>query len=562
MLSLLHIENIAVIESADIPFEPGFNVLTGETGAGKSIVVDAIGAVLGKRTSRDLIRTGAKSALVCANFVDLPDLAWFHENGLGPDEDGNLLLQREIRADGKNVCRINGRPLTLAQLRELGCQLLNIHGQHDGQQLLDPLCHLSYLDSFGETAELLADYQETYREVAALRRQIISLKINDAEKARRIDSLTFQINELERANLKPDEDKELAARRDVLRNASKLTDAIDTAFYALFGTEQTSGAVNLAESAEAALRTGGRYSEALSGIAETLSDLRYQLLDVAERVRDEKDSLEVSPAELDELESRLDVIYRLRKKYGDTVEDMLEYLDQCKKELEDIEYASDRIAFLMKKLKLVLRQATAKAKKLSDVRRERAVALEQRIQQELLELDMPKVRFQVQFDTKSCEFKMDETGMDEVQFLMSANVGEDLKPIHKIASGGELARIMLALKNVLSENEEITTLVFDEVDTGVSGRAASKVARKMANIARHKQVLTVTHLPQIAAMADVHFSVEKGEKNGRTFTAVERLSRDRRMMEIARLTGGSVVTSAVLESAGELLSESEKYKIA
>ncbi len=562
MLSLLHIENIAVIESVDIPFEAGLNVLTGETGAGKSIVVDAIGAVLGKRTSRDLIRTGAKSALVCAQFVDVPDLAWFHENGLGPDEEGNVLLQREIRADGKNICRINGRPLTLTQLRELGCQLLNIHGQHDGQQLLDPLCHLSYLDNFGETGELLADYQAAYREVASLRHQIISLKMNDAEKARRIDSLTFQINELERANLKPGEDRELAARREILRNASKLTDALDTAFHALFGTEETSGAVNLTESAEAALRMGGRYSAGLGDIAETLSDLRYQLLDVSERVRDERNRLDVSPSELDELESRLDVIYRLRKKYGDTVEEMLEYLDRCKKELDRIQYASDRIEFLMRKLKEALRQAAAKAKKLSEVRQERAAALERQIQQELFELDMPKVRFQVQFGTKSCEFKMDETGMDEVQFLMSANVGEDLKPIHKVASGGELARIMLALKNVLSENEEIETLVFDEVDTGVSGRAASKVARKMANIARHKQVLTVTHLPQIAAMADVHFSVEKEERAGRTFTAVERLSRERRKAEIARLTGGSVVTHAVLESADELLSESERFKIA
>lgn len=562
MLSLLHIENIAVIESADIQFDAGFNVLTGETGAGKSIVVDAIGAVLGRRTSRDLIRTGAKCALVCAHFVELPELQWFRDNGLGPDEDGNLLLQREIRMDGKNVCRLNGRPITLAQLRVLGCQLLNIHGQHDGQQLLDPLCHLSYLDSFGETQALLEDYQATFKQVAELRRQIVALKINDAEKARRIDSLTYQIQELERANLKPGEDVELAARRDTLRNASKLTEAIDTAFYALFGTEQASGAVNLTESAEAALRMGGRYSENLSGIAETLSELRYQLLDAAERVRDEKDTLEVSPAELDELESRLDVIYRLRKKYGDTVEEMLAYLEKCKKELDDIQYASDKIEHLMGKLKKALREAAAKAKKLSLLRREKAALLEQRIQQELIELDMPKVRFKVQFEGKNCEFRMDESGMDEVQFLMSANVGEDLKPIHKIASGGELARIMLALKNVLSENEDITTLVFDEVDTGVSGRAASKVARKMAAIARHKQVLTVTHLPQIAAMADVHFSVEKGEKEGRTFTAVERLTRERRKEEIARLTGGSVVTSAVMESAGELLDESERFKIA
>jgi DNA repair protein RecN (Recombination protein N) len=560
MLSILHIENIAVIESADIQFDGGFNVLTGETGAGKSIVVDAIGAVLGGRTSRDLIRTGAKSALVSAQFTELPQLGWFQENGLFPDEDGSLLLQREIRADGKNICRLNGRPLTLAQLRELGRQLLNIHGQHDGQQLLDPACHLSYLDSYGELAPLLEDFRQSYQKVAELKKQIASLRIGDAEKARRIDSLTYQINELERANLQPGEDEELLERRNLLRNAGKLMESIDTAFYALYGGEERDGAISLIEKAAEALRMGGRYSEELSAIGETLSELRYTLDDAGERIRDKKDGLDVSPNELDELENRLDLIYRLRKKYGATVEEMLAYLEQCRKELDDIQYSSDRIEQLTQKLVGVLREATVKGKKLTQERKRCAAALEERIQAELADLDMPKVRFQVEFGQKEGSFHMDDTGMDEVQFLMSANVGEALKPIQKIASGGELARIMLALKNVLAENEAITTLVFDEVDTGVSGRAASKVARKMADVARHKQVLTVTHLPQIAAMADVHFSVEKGERDGRTFTNVERLTRQRRMEELARLTGGSVITPALLKSAGELLSESEAYR--
>lgn len=560
MLSLLHIENIAVIESADIQFDGGFNVLTGETGAGKSIVVDAIGAVLGGRTSRDLIRTGAKSALVSANFCALPDLSWFRENGHAPDEDGNVLLQREIRLDGKNICRINGRPLTLVQLRELGRQLLNIHGQHDGQQLLDPTCHLSYLDSYGMTEALCADFQETYQKVAQLKHQIASLKMNDAEKARRIDSLTYQINELERANLRPGEDEELTERKTLLRNAGKLMEAIDTAFFSLYGSDEKDGAISMVETAEDALRTGGRYSEELAEIGERLTELRFLMGDAAERIRDKREGLNVTPEELDELESRLDLIYRLRKKYGATVEDMLNYLAKCKAELEEIQYSSDKIEQLTKKLVGVLREAAVKGRKLSEERKKAAASLEQRIQKELAELDMPKVRFLVEFRPKEGSFHMDETGMDEVQFLMSANVGEDLKPIQKIASGGELARIMLALKNVLAENESITTLVFDEVDTGVSGRAASKVARKMADVARHKQVLTVTHLPQIAAMADVHFSVEKGERNGRTFTDVERLSVERRKEELARLTGGSVVTDALLHSAGELLTESENYR--
>ena len=560
MLSLLHIENIAVIESADIQFDQGFNVLTGETGAGKSIVVDAIGAVLGGRTSRDLIRTGAKSALVSASFQDVPALDWFQDNGMGPDEDGALLLQREIRRDGKNLCRLNGRPITLAQLRELGRQLLNIHGQHDGQQLLDPACHLTYLDKYGELEAAAADYSQAFRKAAALKHQINGLRMDEAEKARRIDALTYQIEELERANLHPGEDEELAERRTLLRNAGKLMASIETAFVSLYGTEETDGAISMVEQAESALAHGGQYSDELGELGDKLTELRFLLSDVAERVQDKREGLDVTPDELDQLESRLDLIYRLRKKYGSTVEEMLDYLAKCKAELEEIQCSSDRIEQLTQMLVGALREAAARGKKLSQLRKQCARSLETRIQKELSDLDMPKVRFHVEFAPKPGAFHMDETGMDDVQFLMSANVGEALKPIHKIASGGELARIMLALKNVLAENELITTLVFDEVDTGVSGRAASKVARKMADVARRKQVLTVTHLPQIAAMADAHFSVEKGEKDGRTFTVVERLSVERRKEELARLTGGSVVTAATLESAGELLRESEAYR--
>ncbi len=561
MLSMLHIENIAVIEQAEIQFDGGFNVLTGETGAGKSIVVDAIGAVLGGRTSRDLIRTGAQSALVSAEFVSLPDLDWFRENGMGPDETGSLLLSREIRGDGKNICRLNGRPLALSQLRELGRQLLNIHGQHDGQQLLDPACHLDYLDSFGGAQPFLEAFQASYRKVSELKRQIVSLKMDDTEKARRIDTLTYQIDELERANLQLGEEEALTERRDILRNAGKLQEAIGAAYRALYGTDDTDGANSLVMTAESQLRSIGRYSEQFNTLAERLDEVRYTLDDVTEQVQRERDGLDFSGSELDDIESRLDLIFRLRKKYGATVEDMLAYLDKCKRELDDIEYSSDRMEQLKKQLVVQVQEARERALTLSKARKAAAAALQQRIQKELSDLDMPRVRFQVEFFPKQADFHMDQTGMDEVQFLMSANVGEDLKPIQKIASGGELTRIMLALKNVLAENEAITTLVFDEVDTGVSGRAASKVAQKMADLARHKQVLAVTHLPQIAAMADVHFSVEKGERNGRTYTRLERLNREQRKQEIARLTGGSIVTEATLKSAEELLDESEQYKM-
>ena len=560
MLSLLHIENIAVIESADIQFDQGFNTLTGETGAGKSIVVDAIGAVIGGRTSRDLIRTGAKSALVNALFTALPELPWFTENGLTPDEDGNLMIQREIQPDGRNVCRLNGRPITVAQLRALGRQLLNIHGQHDGQQLLDESCHLDYLDSFGGTAPQLEEYRNAFHAFNAIRREMSALEMDEAEKARRIDSLTFQIGELERAELRPGEDEELTQRRELLRNAGKLIDAVERAHFALSGDESQEGAASLIEEAEDAMVTAGDMSPQAAALAAQLSELRANADDLAEQVRDLRGEFDFEPGELDEIESRLDVIYRLKKKYGSTVEEMLDYLERSRRELDDIQYSTDTLARLEKRRDKALKEAQKKAQLLSQARVQAGEALQNRIQTELAQLDMPKVRFQAEFQPKGGEFGLDETGMDEVQFLMSANVGEDLKPIQKIASGGELARIMLALKNVLAENDQVGTLVFDEVDTGVSGRAAQKVAEKLADVARSKQVLCVTHLPQLAAMADTHFSVEKGERKGRTFTQVETLDRQRRQEELARLTSGEHVTGASLESAGELLDAAERYK--
>ncbi|MBM6926307.1 DNA repair protein RecN [Pseudoflavonifractor phocaeensis] len=559
MLSLLHIENIAVIQAADIQFDQGFNALTGETGAGKSIVVDAIGAIIGERTSRDLIRTGAKSALVNAVFTNLPSLDWFRENGVGPDEEGSLVIQREIQPDGKNVCRINGRLITVSQLRQLGRQLLNIHGQHDGQQLLDQRCHLEYLDGFGETGPLLADFQQAFHRLAALRREISALQMDEAEKARRIDSLEFQIGELERAELRAGEEEELTDRRNLLRNAGKLMESVEGAHLALSGDEEREGAAALLGEAESALHAAGRISAQAAGLLEKLTDLRCAADDMAEQIRDLREEFDFEPGELDQIESRLDVLHRLKKKYGGTVEEMLAYLSKCRLELDEIQFSTDTIARLEKEKTQALAEARAAGEALSTARRKAAQALQKRIQTELAQLDMPKVRFQVEFQPKLGEDAMDETGLDEVQFLMSANVGEDLKPIQKIASGGELARIMLALKNVLAENDHVGTMVFDEVDTGVSGRAAQKVAEKLADVARTKQVLCVTHLPQLAAMAHVHFSVEKGEREGRTYTQVERLTRDRRMEELARLTSGEHITDATLSAAGELLDNADRY---
>ena len=559
MLSLLHIENIAIIQSADIRFDRGFNVLTGETGAGKSIVIDAISAVLGERTSRELIRTGAKSALVTAVFTGEFPTRWLEDNGF-PDPGEELMLQREIQGDGRNSCRVNGRPMTVAQLRELGRQLLNIHGQHDGQQLLDPGYHLGYLDSFGKTGPLLADYQAAYQEMSRLRRRIAGLEMDEAERSRRVDTLNYQIRELERAELRVGEDEELDARRTLLRGAGKLMEAVQGAQFALSGNEDSPGACDLIGEAEGAVRSVAKYGPRLEELGDKLTALRYAADDAAELLRDLEGELDFSPDELDRLESRLDVIYRLKKKYGPTVADMLDYLERCRRELEQIQDADDTIQRLEKELEGARAEAGRRGEALSKARQQAARELQSRVQEELRQLDMPKVRFQVEFAPVSGEDGMDETGLDQVQFLMSANVGEGLRPIQKVASGGELARIMLALKNVLAEDDGIGTLVFDEVDTGVSGRAAQKVAEKMADVARRKQVLCVTHLPQIAAMADTHFSVEKGERDGRTYTNVERLDREGRREELARLVGGASVTQALLDGAAELLQQADQYR--
>lgn len=555
MLELLHIENIAIIEAADIEFAPGFNALTGETGAGKSIVIDSLSAVLGQRTSRELIRTGAEKAFVSAAFSGMaPELT--EELGIQPEADGTLLLQREIQTDGKNVCRVNGRPVTVGQLRALGARLLNIHGQHDGQQLLDEEQHIVYLDSFGRVESLAITYAEKYKNFTDIRRQIGALQMDEAEKARRVDTLQYQIEELRRAKLTPGEEEELTARRGMLRNAEKFLDAVAGADYALNGDDSGGGALSALRQAQDALGGVRHLDDAFGQLYERLGEAYSEVYDIAATVEDKRGELDVLPGELDRVESRMDLLYRLKKKYGATVEDMLDYQARCEAELAQIEDAGDTLARLEQALSKAEKEARQAAQALSDARKAAADRLTSQILAELQQLDMGKIRFAADFAEKP----LDSDGMDTVRFLMSANVGEELRPIHKIASGGELARIMLAMKNVLSEQDHVGTMVFDEVDTGVSGRAAQKVAEKMARISRRKQVLCVTHLPQLAAMADTHFSVEKGERGGRTYTEVRRLDREQRRRELARLTGGSHVSQTMLDGAEELLVQAEKFR--
>lgn len=557
MLELLHIENIAIIERADIMFGRGFNALTGETGAGKSIVIDALGAVLGQRTSRELIRTGAEKAFVSAEFSGVPaEMPGLAETGLSPEEDGTLLLQRELYGDGRNACRVNGRPVTVAQLRRIGAGLLNIHGQHDGQQLLDEEQHLAYLDRFGRVDDALTRCAERYGTLRETRREIETLRMDEAEKARRVDMLRHQIDELERADLQEGEEEALLARRNILRSGEKFTVAIAKADLCLNGGDEGMGAVSAIREAENALRALRSLGDEFAALSERLEALRCEAYDLAETIRDKKEAYEFSPQELDAVEARCDQLYRLKKKYGASVGDMLAYLARSREELDRIEYADERIAQLQETLREQEAAAMEAARALSALRRAAAQELEERISRELTELDMPKLRFAIDFQEK----ELSENGIDAVSFLMSANVGESLRPIQKIASGGELSRIMLAMKNVLAEQDSVMTMVFDEVDTGVSGRAAQRVAEKLARLSRFRQVLCVTHLPQLAAMADVHFGVEKGEADGRTRTNVLVLDRAARRREVARLSGGDPPSDTMLSGAEELLSAAESFK--
>ena len=547
MLSLLHIENIAVIESADISFDPGFNVLTGETGAGKSIVIDAISAILGQRAYRDMIRTGTSKASVRAVFTGVPELSWFQENGVEYDEE--TVIQREIFLDGKNICRVNGSLVSVSILHKLGIQLINIHGQHDSASLFDEDNHLTFLDAFADNESLRLAYGEQYQAVSDLRRQIDKMTMDEGEKLRRMETLKYQIGEIEKANLEPGEDDRLEARRKVLQNAEKLSDGLNTAAQCLYGGDDSDGAAGLLAQAEYALGRLGRFTDSFQALHDRVADLMYQVQDAAEEVRDARDDLSYSADELEQIESRLDTIHKLRRKYGATCEDILAYLDRAKKELDDIEFADDHLEKLKKKLKKAEKSAWEAAHTLRDNRKETAKAMSERILTELAQLDMPRVQFECAFT----ETELTPRGADAVAFYMSANAGEALKPMSKVASGGELARIMLAMKNVLAEKDQVETLIFDEVDTGVSGRAAQKVAEKLRSVATHKQVLCVTHLPQLAALAQTHLLIAKQERSGRTYTSVTPLDMEGRKRELARIIGGTNITETTLKSAEEML---------
>ena len=556
MLNELHIENIAVIERADIRFERGLNVLTGETGAGKSIVIEAIGAVLGERVSRELVRRGAEKALVTAVFDVAGTEDWLRENDIEHEEE--LILQRRILSDGKSSCRVCGTPVTAAQLKDLAALLVDIHGQNDGRQLMDERRHMGYLDSFGGMEKELAAYRTEYERYRALRRELEQLNMDQVEKERLSESLRYQIAELERAELKAGEKESLVSRRDLLRNSEKLTEALDEALRLLYADEEN--AVSMAQNAEYYAGRAAALVPELEGAVSAIHEAAFSLSDAAETLRDFRDGLDFSPEEYDRLEERISLLNKLERKYNRDEEALIAYLEECRERLEQIEYADERSEKLRRELETQKKQCRRAAELLREKRKATAEELQARIVRELRELNMPSVRFAVDFLPLEGEPGFDANGADQIRFLMSANAGEELGRISRIASGGELSRIMLAMKNVFAEHDPVATMIFDEIDTGVSGIAAQRVGEKLFSVSRGKQVLCVTHLPQIAALADSHYLIAKEERGGRTYTDVSQLDREGRKAELARLHGGDNITLTTLASAGEQLAAAENYK--
>lgn len=553
MLSNLQIENIAVIKSASIDFENGFNVMTGETGAGKSIVIDSLNAILGERTSRELIRSGADSASVCAEFQNVGDNVKNELEKLGIEKDDTLIVSRKLTPDGKNVCRINGMPATVSMLKALGVQLVNIHGQLDNQSLLSPETHCSFIDKLAGSGRELSEFKELYSLYIKKENELKSLNTDVNEKNRRLDILNYQIEEIQKADIRPGEKDELTEKLGFLRNAEKVLDLLHTAYAALNGDGEMPGAADIAADAASKLLSAADYSSDFAETANGVNDAAMNLSAYTEELRDKIYSLDYDPNETERAEERLDVIYRLSQKYGDSEEDILAYLENAEKERDALSFSDERAEQLRAETEKAYNEALAAAKKLSEIRIEAGKKFSADVERELAFLDMPSVKFIVNDSVG----ELYENGIDNIEFLLSANAGEEPKPLSKIASGGELSRIMLAIKCVLSELDDIDTLIFDEIDSGVSGRAALKIAAKMKELSKTHQVICVTHLAQIAAFADEHKLISKEEKDGRTYTCIASLDYNGRKYELARIMGGLTVTQSILNSAEELLSSAE-----
>jgi len=549
LLRELHIENVAVIQKAEVHFQPGLNVLTGETGAGKSILIDSINAILGNRTSKDLVRTGASKAVIRASFAQIPDVVLDKLEAAGYERSAELLLSREITAEGKSSCRINGMPTTAAVLRELCGGLININGQHDSVGLLNPAHHLSILDDYAQNAKLYQEYYVLYRSLVKVKKELDAMITDEAEKQRRIDLLSYQVQEIEEAGLTAGEEQTLEARRKVLANASTIRDRVARAHALLSGDDDTPGAVDLLGEASNAMDTAAQLDESLSGVSGTLMDLYYSAKDAAAELIDRLDAYDTNDAELDEIEQRLDLLYRLKRKYGDTVEDIIAFGQKAREELEQIQFSEQRHDQLQAEKLRLYGLAREKAEALTQTRLKAFDELNARITDTLQFLNMPGVRMTLHH----ARGPLASHGQDSVEFYISTNAGEAPKPLARIASGGELSRITLAIKNALADRDAVPTVIYDEIDSGVSGKAAGRIGEVLRQSARGHQILCITHTAQIAALADCHLLIQKNVTNDRTYTEIHPLDTEGRVEALARLISGDHVTELSRANAREML---------
>lgn len=549
MLSCLQIENVAVIQKAEVHFQPGLNVLTGETGAGKSILIDSINAILGNRTSKDLVRTGASKAVIRASFAQIPDAVLDKLEAAGYERSAELLLSREITAEGKSSCRINGMPTTAAVLRELCGGLININGQHDSVGLLNPAHHLSILDDYAQNAKLYQEYYVLYRSLVKVKKELDAMITDEAEKQRRIDLLSYQVQEIEEAGLTAGEEQTLESRRKVLANASTIRDRVAKAHALLSGDDDTPGAVDLLGEASNAMDTAAQLDESLSGVSGTLMDLYYSAKDAAAELIDRLDAYDTNDAELDEIEQRLDLLYRLKRKYGDTVEDIIAFGQKAREELEQIQFSEQRHDQLQAEKLRLYGLAREKAEALTQTRLKAFDELNARITDTLQFLNMPGVRMTLHH----ARGPLASHGQDSVEFYISTNAGEAPKPLARIASGGELSRITLAIKNALADRDAVPTVIYDEIDSGVSGKAAGRIGEVLRQSAQGHQILCITHTAQIAALADCHLLIQKNVTNDRTYTEIYPLDTEGRVEALARLISGDHVTELSRANAREML---------
>ena len=555
MLANLKIENVAVIEKAEVHFTPGFNVLTGETGAGKSILIDSINAILGNRTSRELVRSGAQKACIWATFEDIPDSVKKQLEKCGYEVSDDLLLYREINAEGKGSCRVNGMPATAAVVRDISAGLLSIHGQHDSQSLTNPALHLGLLDQYAQNRALFADYYRRYRALVAVKRQLDALNANEADKQRRIEALTAEINAIDAAALQPGEEKTLQERKNVITHAQSILEGITAAHLALAGDEdgEQSGAADLLGGAVDGLQNSARLDETLSPLSERLNDLYYSARELATDLADRLDAYGFDAGELDQIESRLDTIYRIKQKFGMEVDDLLERREAAAAELETFQSSGQKIAELKAQMQTLYADAKQAAEKLTQSRLKGFAAMNKEMKAALEFLNMPGIRFAL----KHARGPLASHGQDTVEFLISTNPGEEPKPLAKIASGGELSRIMLAFKSALADRDALPTVIYDEIDTGVSGLAAGRIGQLLHQTAKGHQVLCITHTPQVAAFADNQLLIQKNVRNDRTFTEIHTLDIDGRVEVLARMISGDKVSELSLASARELIEKSK-----